>query len=211
MDLHQIAESLVRNVIENNVASVGRGTTPVVLVGHSLGGIVIKNLLVMACKVKEQYPDRLHHKKATIEGFIANLCGVFYYATPHNGSKLADVLSKVPGNSPVLSYLRTLNTETARLNDDFSKLREKYTIPTYAIAESLPTSFNFLGLRFIVVKGASARYDVDQFSTAREDHISICKPRSKTNNTFQDLVQFVNDNVRSRGQVLTQGHHENLR
>jgi hypothetical protein len=62
---------------------------PLVLVGHSFGGIVIKSLLIEIHKISQQQHcnnlGKSYVKKAN--AFLKNMLGVAFYAVPHIGSQ----------------------------------------------------------------------------------------------------------------------------
>ena len=75
-----------------------------ILVGHSMGGLVIKALLVQA---RTKGDPR-------IRDFIAQVVGLCFVATPHTGSQLADAALALSG------VLRT-NPQVAQLNNHLLK------------------------------------------------------------------------------------------
>ncbi|CAM6100429.1 unnamed protein product [Calypogeia fissa] len=209
-DVYTIAENLVADIIDNKEVAMGR-LCPVILVGHSLGGLVIKKILLMTCEIKcssdPQQPQDLE-KITRYDDFIRQVRGVFYYATPHQGSILADRALWLPGNSQVLQFLKTLSNDTARLNDHFRKFRSKHNIQASTIAESLPTRRFFAFWRLfpvsaIVVVEASARFDTfDHYTSTTADHITVCKPPDMNDNRFSKLREFIKGNM-PQGQQLT--------
>ncbi|CAM6114755.1 unnamed protein product [Calypogeia fissa] len=210
-DVYTIAESLVVDIIDNDEVAMGR-RCPVILVGHSLGGLVIKKFLSMTCEIKcsSNPRDPQDREKITrYDNFISQVRGVFYYATPHHGSILADRALWIPGNySQVLQFLKTLSNDTARLNEQFRKFRTIHNIQAATIAESLPTRwiFAFWGLSpisAIVVPEASARFDAfEHYTSGIADHITVCKPPDMIDNRFSNLRAFIMRNM-PEGQQLT--------
>ncbi|CAM6104132.1 unnamed protein product [Calypogeia fissa] len=203
-DIYRVGENLVQDIIERADVRVGAGKRPVVLVGHSLGGMVIKSFLQRASETKDiEDPEMESAYIERINTFLANLRGVFFYATPHHGSRMAEVVSRFPPNSDLsstdlLQYWQILNKYTERLNEDFRNLRNKLNIRTYGVAESVPSNLHALGIKFegMVVEEASARHDMNRFYTARQsDHFDVCIHTSDKDSGFQGLVDFVNDSI----------------
>jgi triacylglycerol esterase/lipase EstA (alpha/beta hydrolase family) len=91
------------------------GAAPLILVGHSLGGLMIKQLCL-----------ELEQKYTQVFSIIE---GVLFYATPHMGSwfgnKLECLLACLPcvRKGGVLRYLRVLSEDTANLNNKFDDIR----------------------------------------------------------------------------------------
>jgi len=138
MDMQQIGEYLVQQLISD--PSVRLGARPVVLVGHSLGGIVLKQLFIEAAK-QAAYSTNQSPRCAD---FVTNVAGVFFYSTPHGGSGLAGLaqtaFSVLGGDAPLLQYLKVLGKEAARLNMEFAnRLRNRPRLDFVAVYETKPT------------------------------------------------------------------------
>jgi hypothetical protein len=138
MDMLQTGEYLVQQLISHS--KVGLGARPVVLVGHSLGGIVLKQLFIEAAKQAASHTQQ----STRCADFVTKLAGVFFYATPHGGAGLAGLaqtaLSVLGGDAPVLQYLQVLGKETARLNMEFvNRLRDRQHLDLVAAYETKPT------------------------------------------------------------------------
>lgn len=128
-DSRFIAEILLQDMMRAEIGQLRH--CPVVLVGYDFGGIVIKRLCLLA-SMQEQIWGQ-------VKAFLNNVRGIFYYGTPHRGfpvvSKQADRLQ-----SPLLTCLKPLSLEAARLNSDFAILRKIHANwRIHGIGESLPT------------------------------------------------------------------------
>lgn len=201
-DLFKIAENLVQDIILCDRALVGRNQRPVILVGHSLGGIVIKRFILMAIHKMNPEIENDQMKIAKLRAFIGSVRGVFYYATPHHGSPWADLVIQFPGNSKVLIFLKTLSEETERLNEDFRKWRARRQTKASTIAETYPTAIRY-GLNAIIVPEASVRCDNDGLYSADADHLNVCKPTDMNKASFRLLKEFIVDNVPTLTRALT--------
>src|SRR5688500_6896831 len=89
--------------------------TPIILIGHSMGGLVIKKAYIASRehRVDPEFADRVQ--------------SIFFLATPHRGSDYASTLSNVLKISGFLSsreYVEELITGSAsiqRINEGFCK------------------------------------------------------------------------------------------
>ncbi|OAE35463.1 hypothetical protein AXG93_2587s1790 [Marchantia polymorpha subsp. ruderalis] len=195
-DLHLISENLMNDIVffrRSRLRGYRIGENwPVVLVGHSLGGLVLKHFVIEAQKRKDwlQRDPSAGANLQTVTDFLSNIRGVFYYSTPHNGAALAELMQFWPGKtSPVVQFLRVLSKDSARLNSDFSTWRRLAAVQAWTLFEQNKTSF--LGFHKLVVKEGSARYDSDNVRSAAADHFSICKPKFKRDVQYEWLVQFL--------------------
>ncbi|CAM6116433.1 unnamed protein product [Calypogeia fissa] len=180
MDMTLTSENLVQDLIE---AQVGQGDCSVVLVGHSIGCLVMKEL----CTRLDSNPNPSERE----QNLLFNVKGLFYYACPHHGSEMVD-RSTGFAKGLLFEELTTLNTVAQRRNENFRRLREKYRWGTYGIQEGLPTTLE--GFEGFIVQEASARHDVDGFYTDRTaNHFTICQPESTTSSSFRLLLNFIAD------------------
>jgi hypothetical protein len=115
VDMYVTTDNLLQDLIG---AEVGQKGCPVVLVGHCLGGIVMKQLCVYANSKVNLIPERL---KQPMQNFLENTKGFFFYTTPHQGTRLADMEADSMKGSLFVG-LTTLNTQAARQNEDFRML-----------------------------------------------------------------------------------------
>lgn len=102
---------------------------PILLVGHSMGGLVIKKAFILAKDVPE-FKDRIR-------------C-IFFLATPHRGSDYAALLNNVLAVSGVLSPRRyitdlmTGSTSAQLINEDFARYANE--LPVFSFYETLRMS-----------------------------------------------------------------------
>jgi triacylglycerol esterase/lipase EstA (alpha/beta hydrolase family) len=117
MDNFTVEESLVEEMV--NVAKVGQqNNCPIVFVCHSLGGLVVKEMVIQAQRKSGKNPKYVN--------FLQNIRGFQFYATPHDGSKLADLASHWPNMEDMVEKLKVINDDL-RLNDEFERIeREQY-------------------------------------------------------------------------------------
>ena len=139
-DLDDTATHLAQQLIVG--AQVGGDGRPTVLVGHSLGGLVIK-------KICEEARRRSDEEREEIFGTFLrkSLRGVFFYATPHGGAPLAATLKKCLGClipfSPAMALLaNSLATHVfTDISTRFNAACQKYRWETLVLGEGLPISF----------------------------------------------------------------------
>ncbi|KAL2645185.1 hypothetical protein R1flu_012772 [Riccia fluitans] len=203
VDMYLIAENLVSSLVD--LAGIGQ-ICPVVLVGHCVGGLVLKAICLRAsqCTALSTCGQRLYKQ------FLQNLRGAFFYSTPHSGTYIP-VRAPTDGGGPLLEYLHLLNKSSARINDEFMKLHHKYEYQTRGLhaANETRTSklLHFTDQEFIssqklsstpahimVVEEGSDRFDMDTFFTiSGVDHFTICSPVDRQSSNFLLLVHFLEE------------------
>lgn len=132
VDMYVTSENLVHSLTGDS-ARVGQDGCPVVLVGHCLGGLVMKEV----CSQAHHMIRLPNHNLKSVENFLANVKGLFFYATPHHGSLLAES-NKYSLSGPLMKALRTLEVETSRRNEDFRQLRMSQGWKTFGVVGLLP-------------------------------------------------------------------------
>lgn len=75
----QLATAALAQLRDNNI-----GQRPCIFVGHSLGGLVAKHMLLEANRSEES--DRFKHE---------SVAGIVFLGTPHRGSAIADLLRRL--------------------------------------------------------------------------------------------------------------------
>ncbi|CAM6128893.1 unnamed protein product [Calypogeia fissa] len=190
IDMRIITENLLSDLMQSNIGQTPH--CPVILVGHSIGGVVIKAL---CCEANEMLCRSEGSKRSKLEKFLGNLRGVFFYATPNQGSEHATKLANNM-NSTLLTFFETLSKHTARLNQEFNdtcKMHDKWRLS--GLGEALPTRLpTMMGLSkpVMIVPDGSSR--VHNFNVMEEsDHLSISKPRGKESRNFYKLQIFVKE------------------
>lgn len=182
MDVYNIQENLMSDLLQEHIGQEFGARCPVVLVGHSFGGLIIKQLCTYA-----RQKGRQEHKD-----FLNSVSGVFFYATPHHGIRFPKLAEHFVTHGPLLNYVKVLSKTTARLNEDFEELRKEHKTWLMAgIGESLPIKWGLFRAS-VVVTEASSRYGYDFHIVPGVDHISICRPKTKTSRSFKNLTRLLN-------------------
>lgn len=168
-------------------ANIGRDrhpdapTRPVVFVTHSMGGLLIKKMLLL---------EREHRKYS---GLADNTRGVIFLAVPHFGSDLAkgmqsEAIRKLIQIHPAIEDLGAdPNGRLKDLNDSFKQL----SIDCFSVGEECATPVA-LGYSAVVVRPESANPGIGRFYVLSEsDHMTICKAQGRDDPLYQDILQYV--------------------
>ncbi|KAK9769406.1 putative DUF676 domain-containing protein [Seiridium cardinale] len=136
LNIQDVSKSLLSSTLNNPYISASQ--CPIILVGHSMGGLVMKRAYVLA----KQLP--------IYQSFAQLVRAMVFLATPHTGSNLAAVLSKVfrmsSGLKPYLEDL-TKNSETVQsINTEFPSHSSGLSL--YSFYETKPMSIGGFGEGF---------------------------------------------------------------
>lgn len=166
---------------------------PIVFVCHSLGGLVVKRLLLYCHSVAN---EKIEH----IRSIFVSTYGILFLGTPHNGSDLAKwglLLQKicnavVPKNlldsSPqLINALKTNNETLQNINSLFAEIMPRFRI--YFFHETRTT--NLKGTRDIIVDENSAAPYVDGVERMgiEADHSQMCKFVDENSPGFEAVAE----------------------
>ena len=161
--VHDFGQALLGDIHNTLCFSNNAPRNPLVLIGHSMGGVVIKKVVLLARQ------DPLYHHVA------ARIHSLFFLATPHRGADSAQLLSNmlkiaVPiGSKAYVDSLIPNSDAIQVINDGF---RHAYQgIQLWSFFETVPTS---LGL---IVEKNSAVLDLpeERIQLLNADHRNVCK------------------------------------
>ncbi|GJN08858.1 hypothetical protein PR202_ga26818 [Eleusine coracana subsp. coracana] len=123
--MQEVSSMLLRKLV-----SAGIGSRPVIFVTHSMGGLVVKQLLYQA-------------KLNNYDNFLNNTVGLVFYSCPHFGSKLADMpwrMGLVFRPAPSIGELRSGSPRLVELNDFVRQRHSKGLLDVLSFSEVLPST-----------------------------------------------------------------------
>ncbi|KAL3690097.1 hypothetical protein R1sor_016406 [Riccia sorocarpa] len=192
IDLHNTAENLMNCLF----LEVGEESCrPLILVGYSFGGILIKQLCLHASQKKGS-----RHYGLKFESFMKRIRAIYFMGTPHRGMIDPGFGTGVQENpSPLFKDVKLLNKDLARLHEAFDVLRESYDWKVCGIGEKNATRWGLLHTELVLE--ASARYG-EPFTTVQADHISLSKPPAKTSVVYRQLKELIKQVYNSTVKLL---------
>ncbi|KAH7370025.1 hypothetical protein BKA65DRAFT_487549 [Rhexocercosporidium sp. MPI-PUGE-AT-0058] len=176
LTIHDFGQSLIEEIY--NTLGRGATNTPIVFIGHSMGGLVIKK----ACILSRENP--------VYNNVGARIHSIYFLATPHRGSDLAQTLNKIlkampSGPKPFVGSLARGSEAITVISDQFRHV--SIGISIHSFIESIPTNWGF-GSGLIVDKhSASLGYPDERIQTLNADHRGICKFESPNDSNFRTL------------------------
>ena len=170
------------HLVHSLAAHEGTAERELVLVGHSMGGLLIKKMIVQGMTLDDP----------TARAVAQRVRGVVFVATPHHGSELASLvqaLSLVTRPNRQMEALRKDDGPLLELNQQFRAQRKGLGIAVQAFAERRDVELEIPGwfrwsrkvLQVRVVSDSSSDPGLEGVLAVPvpEDHFSICKPRSR--------------------------------
>ncbi|PWY82400.1 hypothetical protein BO83DRAFT_413986 [Aspergillus eucalypticola CBS 122712] len=171
---------------------------PIIFIGHSFGGIIIKEAICLA-ETDKQYRD-----------ILDDTIGIIFLGTPHQGSNVSQFgafiarLTWVFGSSTIL--LKGLYRDNPPLSDlqerFMSVIRRRKDIKLVTMYEKHHTYFaQLIYLGFIVERNAAV-LDVAENIAVEKDHMGLNKCASPNDPAYDAICQGINrirDHAESRG------------
>jgi pimeloyl-ACP methyl ester carboxylesterase len=158
----------------------GLGERPIVFIAHSMGGLLVKQLL--------RHGRDLGNRNWRAVADATR--GVVFLSTPHSGSDIANWikhLGLILRNTVSVQELEANDPRLRELNTWLRNNIEDMHIQLEVYCEKVPTH------GFIVVNDTSADPGISRVIPVPldEDHITICKPTSKDTLLYKRTLRFI--------------------
>ncbi|XP_072783083.1 protein SERAC1 isoform X3 [Taeniopygia guttata] len=183
VEAHRKSIAFRSSELLDKLKAAGIGDRPLVWVSHSMGGLLVKRMLVDASKNPE------------MDKIVNNTRGIIFYSVPHHGSQLAEYsinaryllfpsveVKELSKDSPALK----------ELNDDFLSFAKDKKFSVLSFAETLPTHIGSM-LKLHVVPVESADIGIGDLIPVDVNHLNICKPKKKDAFLYQRTLKFIQD------------------
>jgi len=175
MDLHERANNMLELLASNGI-----GARPIAMVCHSLGGILVKEML----RTSKECSD------AGWQKIVEKTLLAIFIATPHKGAALASAVNlMVPRLAS--KYVDVLSDDSGyltSLNQSYRDLAKHANITTVAYYEK----HKMKNAGFIVdADSADPGVGNTRPVAVDADHISICKPETRTDLMYLSLCRHL--------------------
>lgn len=163
LNIHHISKSLLGEV--STSPYVGDASTPILFMGHSLGGLVIKKAHMLA------------RQAATYKTLSARFHTIYFLATPHRGSDSANLLNNILNvTSSSRAYIADLAKGSGSLqsiNDEFRNYTQG--INFWSFYETQKLKIGLFNRLIVDPDSATLGYPEEKQMPMNADHRSICK------------------------------------
>jgi len=173
----------------------------IIFIGHSLGGLVIKQILRNA--------ESEANSNAKANDFIKRARRVAFLATPHSGSPLGSRANffRIFARPSQASYSLILNSPQLRdLNNWYKKWASTQEIEHLVLFETRSSKI-FWCYKELIVPANSADPGVAHTAIPVDaDHYSICKPQDKSSEIYTHILNFIQKELKTlhRNTVIEQ-------
>lgn len=192
-DILPIAES-ADLLLETLALTAELKNQPILLVGHSMGGLIAKQAII----------NSQTKNKGRYQSLLDNLKGLVFLATPHSGSDLANLATALNSTIRTSENIRALHKNEPNLrnlNQQFHSTCSERMLPVRAFSESKGVYLGktILGIKFgarlkVVEMSSSDFFHENSVSiSVPEDHFSIAKPKNKESLVYKSIIKFVSE------------------
>ncbi|EFA78747.1 hypothetical protein PPL_08208 [Heterostelium album PN500] len=171
--------------ILENLTLAGVGTRPLILVTHSFGGLVAKQMLKLANDDPQHYGQLRDNTKAVV-----------FYSTPHYGAKLASyahTLDHVLRTTSAISDLLPSSQHVDLLTRQFPTFAGNVATLCFGETDEICFLNNNICLLIVDQESANPKFigDQHQFKVLKGDHRTVCKPIDRNDEKYTLLIDFI--------------------
>lgn len=157
----------------------GIGDRPLCFVTHSMGGLLVKEILLHAADGRTDFAS-----------FATEVRGVVFLATPHTGSgvtKAVDALGALYRGTAAVRDLQRNDAHLRQLNDRYRDWASTTSVGHLVFSETRPTK----GVRVVDETSANPGLAGIRPIPVDANHIDICKPATRAALVYGQVKRFV--------------------
>ncbi len=174
--------------------NMNAGSRPLMLIGHSMGGLVIKQMLCSSLTLKEERFTRIGKQ----------VKAVVFLSTPHLGAQLVTFLQNMDRmgllrNSDAMKSMTDNDPHLRELNDWYRDNVVELGIKTRIYLENKPMSFtkkwSVTPISVIIVDRKTGDMGLPGVGpiVMDDDHLSICKPNAQNAQVVNSVNKFLKE------------------
>lgn len=181
---------------------IAQSRTSIVIVGHSMGGLVIKKTIILARQNKAH------------QALARRIAAVYFLATPHHGASSARILRNILRPIYHRGYVADLERNSGSIqviNDEFRKFAADLELWSFAETQKM----KFFKSLVVDTESAVLGYREESQMRMAADHRSICKFESQFDPNYVILRSALASTVgrvsQARAQLDKEGRRSQLR
>jgi WD40 repeat protein len=159
---------------------VKMGQVPIIIVAHSLGGLVFKKAFIQG-HLNEEYRK-----------IVSNIKAVLFMATPHRGADLAETLNRVLSSSIFGHSPREYIAELAKNSPTIDDLNEAFRhhaakLHIFSFYETLGTTVGPVTTMILAKQASLLGYQNETSQPLIADHHDVCKFTSQEDPNYKSV------------------------
>ena len=172
------------NDLRKQLEMANIGKKPIVWIVHSMGGLILKQLLLNMSNSSDR------------SSILDNTKGILFFSTPHLGStfaKRALHLSYALLPSQEIEDLALDNKYLKLLNEDFIELAKGKNWKIVSFCEKFSSHVGYnLWVKLVPEHSAQLPSELSEFTVLETDHFYICKPDTRESIIYRSAVNLIN-------------------
>lgn len=157
------------------------GEVPIVVVAHSMGGLVFKKALIQGY-LNDEFRD-----------IVSMIKAIVFLATPHRGTDLAKTLNNILTSSPLGHSPKTYITELTRRSPTIDDLNESFRhhankLRIFSFYETLTTNVGPISTMILEKDSAVLGYPNETNQPLIANHHSVCKFDTVDDANYRSIV-----------------------
>lgn len=157
------------------------GQVPIVVVAHSMGGLVFKKAFLQG------------HQNSEFREIVSTIKAVLFLATPHRGTDLADTLNKLLSSSVFGHSPKEYVTELARRSPTIDDLNEAFRhhaskLQIFSFYETLSTAVGPVSVMILDKSTAVMGYPGETATPLTANHHDVCKFTSTQDPNYTSVI-----------------------
>ncbi|NSX35558.1 hypothetical protein HTS88_03950 [Pseudarthrobacter oxydans] len=177
----------------------GIGNRPLCFVTHSMGGLLVKEMLLHAAEGRTDFAN-----------FADATKGVVFLGTPHTGSgltKAVQALKILYRSTPAIRDLKRNSAHLRHLGDDYRDWSNQVGLRNLVFFEAYRTK----GVRVVDEASANPGLAGVRPIPVDADHVDICKPADRTSVVYGQVLRLLSEIRKGReGSTSSSGSQEPL-
>lgn len=167
--------------------SINETNTPILFVGHSMGGLVIKRAVILS------------KQNSTFKMLADRIRAVYFLATPHRGAGSAKLLNNILqitfGSREYIADLERSSGALQSINEDFRTYSSG--IDLWSFYETQKLTIKLLSTLIVDPDSATLGYREEKQMPVNADHRSICKFETSTDPNYICLRNSLASTIQS--------------
>jgi pimeloyl-ACP methyl ester carboxylesterase len=193
LNIHHFGKALLAEM--GTSPELGNAETPIVLIGHSMGGLVIKRAYMLA------------RQDAAYANLANRFHTIFFLATPHKGSDQATILDKMLqvaySSKSYVADLKRGSDAIRAINEEFRHYYDRLDL--WSFYETIELKIGLISAKIVDPDSATLGYREEKQMPMNADHRSICKFETTTDPNYlilrNTLASTVNG-ISKKGELL---------
>ena len=201
LNIHQFGKLLLGEMSVS--PSLSQANTPIVLIGHSMGGLVIKKAYMLA------------RQGAAYEALTERFHTMYFLATPHRGSDSAKLLNNILhfaySSRAYVADLERGSGAVQSINDEFRNY--SIDIDLWSFYETQKLKIGVISTLIVDPDSATLGYPGERQMPVNADHRSICKFDTPTDpnyvmlrNALASTVQIISNLGKAHPMIQDESH-----